>query len=133
MRMVYEPAASQVTVMDFWAAEFEKFRGIVQAASWDDGGVPQLDNLTLQYNQGGPGAWTTLGTAATNSASHRITNLQHAGMLAAGNNQNFFDLVFNGHDSLIIGKGEEDFEKSRAVKKTQENKCLFYVLVAVLL
>ena len=31
MRMVYVPATSQVTVMDFWAAEFEFVTGFVSA------------------------------------------------------------------------------------------------------
>lgn len=68
---------------DFWSFTLTG-RGIMQAATYDDGGVPQLDNLSLQYHTGGPGAWALLGTAASNSASHRVTNFNHPGMLSAG-------------------------------------------------
>lgn len=72
------------TDVDFWQFTLTG-RGIVQAASYDDGGVPQLDNLSLRYyQQVAPGSWTPVGTAATNSASHRITNLSHTGTLPAG-------------------------------------------------
>lgn len=69
---------------DYWSFTLTG-RGIVQAASWDDGGVPQLDNMALRFHTGGPGAWVALGTSdATNSASHRVTTLAHPGMLTAG-------------------------------------------------
>jgi hypothetical protein len=76
---------SSPTDVDFWAFTLAG-RGIVQAATYDDGGVPQLDNLALRYYQEtAPGVWTALGTSnATNSASHRVTTLQHTGTLAAG-------------------------------------------------
>ncbi len=61
-------------------------RGIAIAQTYDDGGVPQLDNLALRFYSGAPGAWTALGAAdAVNSASHRVTTLAHPGMLLAGN------------------------------------------------
>ncbi len=69
---------------DYWAFQLTG-RGIVLAATYDDGGVPQADNLALRYHTGGPGAWTAIGLGdVSNSASHRITNLTHPGMLLAG-------------------------------------------------
>ncbi|MBX3464507.1 MAG: hypothetical protein KF830_15165 [Planctomycetes bacterium] len=60
---------------------------IVQVVSHDDGGIPQLDNLALRYHQEvSPGNWIALGAGnAVNTASHRVTSLQHAGTLAPGN------------------------------------------------
>jgi hypothetical protein len=71
--------------IDFW-----KFTltgpGVAQAVTTDDGGVPQLDNVALRFwQETSPGVWAALGTSnATNSASHRVTNLSHPGLLAAG-------------------------------------------------
>ncbi len=70
---------------DFW--QFTLFApAIVVAATYDDGGVPQLDNVALRFYQStGVGSWAPLGLGdATNTASHRVTNLTHPGMLAAG-------------------------------------------------
>ncbi|HEX5050967.1 MAG TPA: prealbumin-like fold domain-containing protein [Planctomycetota bacterium] len=80
-----EGSLSAPTDVDFWSFTLPN-PGIVQAVSFDDGGVPQLDNMALRfYQQVAPGAWTALGTGnATNSASHRVSNLQHPGILAAG-------------------------------------------------
>ena len=73
------------TDVDFWQFTLTN-RGYVQAATWDDGGIPQLDNVALRfYQETSPGVWAPLGTSnATNSASHRVTNLAHPGLLAAG-------------------------------------------------
>ena len=69
---------------DYWSFGVA-VRGIALAQSYDDGGVPQLDNLALRFYSGGPGSWTALGTAdAVNSLSHRVTTLAHPGMLTAG-------------------------------------------------
>lgn len=69
---------------DYWMFTLTG-RGIALAASWDDGGVPQLDNMALRFYSGGPGAWVALGTSdAVNSASHRVTTLAHPGLLGAG-------------------------------------------------
>ena len=80
-----EGSLSSPTDVDFWSFTLTG-RGIAQAVSFDDGGVPQLDNMALRYYQlTAPGVWTALGTsAATNSASHRVSNLQHPGLLNAG-------------------------------------------------
>lgn len=79
-----EGTLSAPTDVDFWSFTLAN-RGIVQAASFDDGGVPQLDNLSLRYwQETAPGTWVAIGTAATNSASHRVANLQHPGMLTPG-------------------------------------------------
>lgn len=71
--------------VDFWQFTLTN-RGVVQAVTTDDGGVPQLDNLALRfYQETSPGVWTALGTSnATNSASHRVTTLTHPGTLTAG-------------------------------------------------
>jgi hypothetical protein len=71
--------------VDYWSFTLAN-PGIVQAVSYDDGGVPQLDNLALRfYQETTPGNWFPLGTGnATNSASHRVTTLTHTGLLAAG-------------------------------------------------
>jgi DUF971 family protein len=59
---------------------------IVQACAFDDGGVPQLDQARLQFFQEStPGSWTAIGTVGQNSTSHRAFNLNHTGMLPAGN------------------------------------------------
>ncbi|MCB9879721.1 MAG: PPC domain-containing protein [Planctomycetes bacterium] len=72
--------------VDFWAFSIP-MSGVLQAASHDDGGVPQCDNLALRwYQEIGPNSWAPLGTSnATNSASHRVTSLQHPGILPPGN------------------------------------------------
>ncbi len=70
---------------DYWSFVLSN-RGIVLAATYDDGGVPQADNLALRFHTGLPGGYTPLGGSdATNSASHRVTSLTHTGLLAAGN------------------------------------------------
>lgn len=69
---------------DYWAFTLSG-RGIALAATYDDGGVPQADNMALRFHSGTPGSWTAVGASdATNSASHRITTLSHPGMLLAG-------------------------------------------------
>jgi hypothetical protein len=69
---------------DYWSFTLAN-RGIAIGATWDDGGIPQLDNVALRFYSGIPGAWTALGTGdATNTASHRVTTLTHPGMLSAG-------------------------------------------------
>jgi hypothetical protein len=69
---------------DYWSFTLTG-RGIVVAATYDDGGVPQCDNMALRFHSGGPGAWVALGASdATNSQSHRITTLTHPGTLLAG-------------------------------------------------
>ena len=69
---------------DYWMFSLAG-RGIVVAASYDDGGAPQLDNMALRIHSGLPGGWLALGASdATNSASHRVTTLAHPGMLSAG-------------------------------------------------
>ncbi|MCU0865384.1 MAG: hypothetical protein MUC36_16495 [Planctomycetes bacterium] len=79
-----EGTLSAPTDVDFWSFTLVN-PGIVQAVSFDDGGVPQLDNMSLRYwQQTSPTTWVALGVAATNAASHRVANLQHPGMLAAG-------------------------------------------------
>jgi hypothetical protein len=68
---------------DYWAFTVAT-RGIALAATYDDGGAPQLDNVALRFYSGGPGAWTAIGTGdATNTASHRVTSLTHPGILTA--------------------------------------------------
>ena len=71
--------------VDFWQFTLTG-RGYVAAATYDDGGVPQLDNLALRfYQETTPGVWTAIGASnATNSASHRVTTLAHPGLLGAG-------------------------------------------------
>ncbi|MFY9341138.1 MAG: hypothetical protein WAT39_01525 [Planctomycetota bacterium] len=79
-----ELIAPAPTDEDYWQFTLTG-RSIVLAATYDDSGVPQADNLALRFHTGLPGAWTALGTSdATNSASHRITTLAHPGMLLAG-------------------------------------------------
>jgi hypothetical protein len=69
---------------DYWTFAVAT-RGIAIAGSYDDGGVPQLDNLALRFYAGAPGAWTGLGLGdASNTQSHRVTTLTHPGMLTAG-------------------------------------------------
>jgi hypothetical protein len=70
---------------DYWSFVLSN-RGIVLAATYDDGGVPQADNMALRFHTGLPGAYAALGASdATNAASHRITTLSHPGLLAPGN------------------------------------------------
>ncbi|MBL8727240.1 MAG: hypothetical protein JNM25_02335 [Planctomycetes bacterium] len=72
------------TDVDYWRFTLTG-RGIVQAASYDDGGIPQLDNVSLRfYQEVTPGLWSAMGSAVTNAASHRVTNLSHTGVLNAG-------------------------------------------------
>jgi hypothetical protein len=79
-----EGTLSTPTDVDFWSFTLQN-RGVVQIASFDDGGAPQLDNMSLRFwQETTPGTWVAIGTAATNSASHRVANLQHPGMLTAG-------------------------------------------------
>ncbi len=60
-------------------------RAIVQAICYDDGGVPQLDNVLLRFHQEtAPGVFTALGTSSTIGTSHRAFNLGHPTTLAAG-------------------------------------------------
>lgn len=69
---------------DYWSFTLAG-RGIVQVASTDDGGIPQLDNMALRFYTGLPGLWTPIGTSdAVNATSHRVTTLVHPGMLGAG-------------------------------------------------
>jgi hypothetical protein len=69
---------------DFWSFTLPT-RGIVVAATYDDGGVPQLDNVALRLYSGIPGLWTAIGGGdATNAQSHRVTTLAHPGILDAG-------------------------------------------------
>ncbi len=69
---------------DFWMFTLA-VPSIVQAVSWDDGPVPQLDNMGLRFYAGSPGSWSPLSASdATNSASHRVTTLSHTGILAPG-------------------------------------------------
>lgn len=76
---------SSPTDVDFWTFTVPN-RGLPQAVTFDDGGIPQLDNLALRFwQETAPGTWTALGTGvATNSASHRVTNLNLAGLFQAG-------------------------------------------------
>jgi hypothetical protein len=91
---------------DFWSFTVAT-RGIALAASYDDGGVPQLDNLALRFYSGGPGAWTALGTGdATNTLSHRVTNLTHPGLLTA----NTYAIGVRG-GTAVAGTGPWDYTK----------------------
>lgn len=80
-----EGTLSSTTDVDFWSFTLTG-RGVLQVVSFDDGGVPQLDNMALRYWQEvSPGVWSPLGTGvATNSASHRVSSLQHTNTLLAG-------------------------------------------------
>lgn len=71
--------------VDFWQFTLTA-PAMVQAVTYDDGGVPQLDNLALRfYQEATPGNWAPIGTAnVTNAASHRVTNLVHPGWLTPG-------------------------------------------------
>jgi hypothetical protein len=71
--------------IDWWGFTLPN-RGYVQCVSFDDGGVPQLDNMGLRfYHEATPGTWVPLGAGnATNSASHRVSSLTHTGLLSAG-------------------------------------------------
>ena len=81
-----EGTISTTADVDYWSFTLAG-NGIAQAVSFDDGGVPQLDNLALRfYRETSPGIWTALGASnATNSQSHRVSNLAHPGLLTAGN------------------------------------------------
>lgn len=69
---------------DYWTFSLNN-PAIILAASYDDGGVPQLDNMALRFHAGAPGSWVGLGAGdAVNSQSHRVTSLSHPGMLTAG-------------------------------------------------
>jgi hypothetical protein len=69
---------------DYWTFQVSN-RAIAFAATYDDGGVPQLDNLALRFYSGSPGQWVGLGAGdATNTLSHRVTSLAHPGMLIGG-------------------------------------------------
>jgi hypothetical protein len=69
---------------DYWTFSLSN-PAIIVAATYDDGGVPQLDNIALRFYSGIPGAWTPIGAGdVSNSQSHRVTNLTHPGMLGAG-------------------------------------------------
>lgn len=92
---------------DFWSFTLTG-RGIALAASWDDGGVPQLDNMALRFYAGAPAAWTALGASdATNSQSHRVTTLAHPGMLQAGT----YAIGVKG-GSAAVGTAPWDFTKT---------------------
>ncbi|MBL9075862.1 MAG: hypothetical protein JNL08_00075 [Planctomycetes bacterium] len=82
---VIEGELTSAADVDFWQFTLTG-RGYVVAATYDDGGVPQLDNLALRFHQEtAPGVWTPLGTGvATNAASHRVTTLAHPNLLSAG-------------------------------------------------
>lgn len=71
--------------VDFWTFTLTD-RGLPQAVTFDDGGIPQLDNLALRFwQETTPGTWVALGTGvATNSQSHRVANLQVPGLFAPG-------------------------------------------------
>lgn len=91
---------------DFWSFTLTG-RGIVLAATYDDGGVPQLDNLALRFHAGTAGAWTAIGAAdATNSQSHRVTTLAHPGLLLAGS----YAIAVKG-GSAAVGTAPWDFTK----------------------
>ncbi|HEX6810068.1 MAG TPA: hypothetical protein VF384_00470 [Planctomycetota bacterium] len=69
---------------DYWSFTMP-CRGIVLAATGDDGGVPQLDNLALRFHSYVPHQWVAIGAGdATNSQSHRVGTLAHPGMLDTG-------------------------------------------------
>ncbi len=92
---------------DYWSFTLGN-RGIVVAATYDDGGVPQLDNLALRFHSGVPGAWTALGAGdATNSQSHRVTTLAHPGMLIAGS----YAIAVKG-GAAVVGTPPWDFTKT---------------------
>jgi hypothetical protein len=63
-------------------------RAIVQAAVYDDGGVPQLDSTKIQLyreTMPGTGTYAAYGTSSTLATSHRALNLNHPETLPAGN------------------------------------------------
>ena len=92
---------------DFWSFTLTS-RGIVVAATYDDGGVPQLDNVALRFHARTGGQWVALGAAdATNAQSHRVTTLAHPGVLDAGT---YAISVKAG--SAAIGNGPWDYAKA---------------------
>lgn len=95
------------TDVDFWAFTIA-VPGVLQVVSYDDGGIPQLDNLALRYYQElTPGVWNAIGTGnATNSLSHRVTTLTHTGLLQPGN---YAVAVMAG--TAVTGTAPWDFQK----------------------
>ena len=60
--------------------------GVVQAAVYDDGGVPQLDNTNIKlYQEHSPGSYVAVGSASTQSTGHRALTLAHPASLPPGN------------------------------------------------